>query len=93
MTVKVQISRTLQEYCHEASEIRISASDVGAALKTLHSEYPSLYNSVCDETGRVRRHLNLFVNCDLVPVQNANGLDMLLHSGDVLTIWQAVSGG
>jgi len=82
MTVKVQISKSLQEYSHESSEISISASNIGAALQTLPCEYPSLYNSVCDETGRVRRHLNLFVNCDLVPIQNANGFDTLLHSGD-----------
>ena len=93
MTVKVQISKTLKEYCHEPSDIHISASNVGVALEALHNEYPSLYNCVCDETGRVRQHLNLFVNCDLVPIQNTNGFDILLHPGDVLTIWQAVSGG
>ena len=93
MTVKVQISGTLKEYSRQSSEINISALNVGAALEALQSEYPSLYNCVCDETGRVRRHLNLFVNCDLVPIRNTNGFDTLLHSGDVLTIWQAVSGG
>lgn len=93
MTVKVQISGTLKEYSRETSEISISALNVGAALEALQSEYPSLYNCVCDETGRVRRHLNLFVNCDLVPIQNASGFDTLLHSGDVPAVWRSENGG
>jgi len=46
---------------------------------------------VCDETGRVRRHLNVFVNSD--NVRDLDGLDTVLKSGDVVTILPAVSGG
>ncbi len=93
MTVEVHIPRGLREYSRESNEIKITASNVGNALDVLRREYPSLYNCVCDETGRVRQHLNLFVNSEMVPVRNSSGLDTPLQSGDVLTIWQAVSGG
>ena len=52
---------------------------------------PSLYRSVCDETGAVRRHVNLFVNTS--HVRDREGLDTALAPGDVVTILPAVSGG
>jgi molybdopterin converting factor small subunit len=46
---------------------------------------------VCDETGAVRRHLNIFVNTD--NIHDVDGLDTALAPGDVLSILPAVSGG
>jgi molybdopterin converting factor small subunit len=46
---------------------------------------------VCDETGAVRRHVNLFVNDSFL--SKRDGLDTPLASGDILTIMPAVSGG
>ena len=46
---------------------------------------------ICDETGQVRRHVNLFVNT--AHVRDRDGLDTALVAGDVLTILPAVSGG
>jgi molybdopterin synthase sulfur carrier subunit len=50
-----------------------------------------LYSNLCDETGAVRRHLNVFVNSD--NVRDRNGIDTTLTPGDVLTFLPAVSGG
>jgi len=93
MKVEVQIPGSLREYCKGANEIAVSATSVGEALRQLQREHGSLYLCVCDETGAVRRHMNLFVNSDLVPVREPLGLETRLNPGDVLTIWTAVSGG
>ena len=93
MSVEVHIPSGLREYCRCPAEVQVTATTVGAALKELQREYASLYICVCDETGSVRKHVNLFVNSDMVPVRRDNGFETPLHSGDVLTIWQAVSGG
>lgn len=69
----------------------MSAPSVRAALEQLERSHPALYRSVCDETGSVRRHVNLFVNtCD---VRDREGLDTVLVPGNVVTILPAVSGG
>ena len=93
MMVTVHISGGLSEYCRCPAEITIAAITVGSAMDAIQREYPSLYVSVCNETGRVREHLNLFVNSDMIPVHQGNGFETPLRPGDVLTIWQAVSGG
>ena len=69
----------------------ISAHTVRATLEALEQREPALYRNVCDETGTVRRHLNVFVNAD--HVRDLDGIDTNLTSGDVVTILPAVSGG
>ncbi len=90
-TIRVHIPGPLREYCQGASELRLGAASVRGALEELERSHPSLYRNVCDETGAVRRHVNLFVNTS--HVRDRQGLDTALASGDVVTILPAVSGG
>jgi molybdopterin converting factor small subunit len=69
----------------------ISAGTVRAALDDLERSQFALYRNVCDETGMLRRHLNVFVNSD--NVRDLDGIDTTLRPGDVVTILPAVSGG
>ncbi len=59
----------------------IVASTVRAALDELERSQSALYRNVCDETGAVRRHLNVFVNSD--NVRDLEGIDTPLSPGDV----------
>jgi molybdopterin converting factor small subunit len=90
-TITIHLPGPLRSYCEGASELALEASTVGAALDRLERERPSLYRNVCDETGKVRRHLNVFVNSD--NVRDLDGLETSLKPGDVLTFLPAVSGG
>jgi molybdopterin converting factor small subunit len=90
-TVRLHIPAPLRDCCRGANEIRVSAESVRAALAELERLYPALYRSVCDETGAVRRHVNVFVNAS--HMRDCNGFDTVLGPGDVLTILPAVSGG
>ncbi len=91
MTITIRVPGALRAYCEGASELSLSAPSVRAALEHLERRYPALHGSICDETGTVRRHVNLFVNTS--NVRDREGLDTALAPGDVLTILPAVSGG
>ena len=92
MTVTIHLPATLRAYCHEAApELILSAATVRAALEQLERSHPLLYRSICDDTGAVRRHVNLFVNNSFL--HDREGLDTVLAPGDVLSIMPAVSGG
>jgi molybdopterin synthase sulfur carrier subunit len=91
MTVTIHVPGALRAYCEGASELFLSATSVRAALEQLERSHPSLYSGICDETGTVRRHVNLFVNTS--HVRDREGLDTALVPGDVLTILPAISGG
>src|SRR4051812_50225265 len=90
-TIKVSVSTLLPASCAGASELAVAANSLRGLLEQLEARYPELYRSVCDETGTVRRHVNLFVNT--AHMRDCQGLDTLLASGDVVTILPAVSGG
>ena len=89
--VTIEIPGALRQYCDGASDLSVSARNVRAALEELERNHPSLYCNICDETGTVRRHLNVFVNAS--HVRDRSGLDTPLAPGDVVTILAAVSGG
>ena len=89
--VTLHLPGPLRTYCSGASQLSISASTVRAALEDLERSHSALYRNICDETGAVRRHLNVFVNSD--NVRDLDGVDTALASGDAVTILPAVSGG
>jgi len=89
--ITVLVPGPLRGYCDGASGVSISAASVRAALEELERNYPSLYRNVCDETGAVRRHINIFVNT--LHMRDCAGLDTALAAGDEVIILPAVSGG
>ena len=91
MTITIHVSAALRAYCGGASEITLAATSIRSALEQLERSHPSLYGSVCDERGTVRRHVNLFVNTS--NVRDRQGLETRLVPGDVVTILPSVSGG
>ena len=89
--VELFVPEMLRQYCGKARTLDISAPTVRGALAELEREYPALYVNVCDETGAIRRHINIFVNDD--HIRDLNDLDSALAPGDAVTILPAVSGG
>ena len=90
-TITVHVPGPLRAGCAGASELGLSATSVRAVLEELERRHPALHRSICDETGTVRRHVNLFVNTN--HMRDRNGLDTPLVPGDEVTILPAVSGG
>ena len=89
--ITIHVPGPLRAYCAGMGQISISASTVRAVLQDLERCQPFLYCNICDETGAVRRHLNVFVNSD--NVRDRDGIDTQLVPGDVVTFLPAVSGG
>lgn len=90
-SVEVFVPSPLRQHCDGARKLMLSAPTVRATLEELERGYPSLYRSVCDETGAVRQHINVFVNS--THMRDREGLDTELASGDTIIILPAVSGG
>lgn len=90
-TIRVHVPAPLRSQCGGARELDLAAGTVRDALEEIGRRHPQLYRSVCDETGAVRRHVNVFVNS--AHVRDRSGLDTPLAPGDLVTILPAVSGG
>ncbi len=89
--VTIFVPAPLRACCDGLSELAASAGTVQQALESIEQSHPALHRHVCDETGAVRRHLNVFVNDD--NVRDLDGVATRLRQGDVVVILPAVSGG
>ena len=64
---------------------------VAALLDQLADPYPGLERRIRDETGALRRHVNVFVDGE--QLRALGGLDHRLRDGAQLLVLPAVSGG
>ena len=90
--IVVLVPSMLWRYCNERRELPVKADNVQDALDVLKRDFPELHRSVCNETGAVRIHVNLFVNSEFVS-RHSDLRSVKLLAGDSLTIMPAVSGG
>lgn len=91
METKLCIPQVLRKYSGGLTELTVAGSSIAEVLANLEAEYPALYGCICDETRKLRPHINLFLNRELV--SEGPRFSKSLSSGDVISVFQAVSGG
>lgn len=91
MHVTVEVPVALRSCCDGASQLFVAARTARGVLEQIEHLYPLLHRSVCDDTGAVRRHVNVFVNSSVL--RQPAEFERSLKTGDIITIFQAVSGG
>jgi MoaD family protein len=87
----LRIPTPLRPYAEGASEIQVSAENVGLALEELTTQYPSLRKHLFTETGDLRTYVNLFVNDE--DIRHLQGVDTPINNGDKLMIIPSIAGG
>lgn len=90
-TVELHVPGPLRNYCEGRARLEMPAGTVLDLLRHLEQSQPLFYRNICDETGRIRRHLNVFVNSD--NIRDLDGVSTVLSAGDVVTFLPSVSGG
>jgi sulfur-carrier protein len=91
MSAKVRIPTPLRKLTNNEELIDVHASTVGAAIIELQTRYPGIQERLLDETGAVRRFVNVYVNEeDIRFLQNQ---DTPVKSGDEISIIPAIAGG
>jgi molybdopterin synthase sulfur carrier subunit len=91
MSVRVRIPTPLRAATDGTAEVSVDASNVETVIAELETRYPAIKGRLRDESGALRRFVNLYVNGEDVRFQN--GLETSLKSGDELSIVPAVAGG
>ena len=89
--VSVRIPTPLRKLSGDRDELAVEASSVSALIEELESECPGIKNRLCDESGNVRRFINLYVNNE--DIRFLEGADTKLNDGDVVSIIPAIAGG
>ena len=91
MSIRVRIPTPLRAATDGVAELQLEAPDVVGVIAALETQYPGIKGRLRDESGALRRFVNLYVNGE--DVRFKDGLATSLRSGDELSIIPAVAGG
>lgn len=87
---RVSFTPNLQRHIRVAPA-DVSGATVRAALEAVFAGNPRLRSYLLDDQGRLRKHVNVFVNDRAVG--DRDGLGDAVAAGDEIYVFQALSGG
>lgn len=91
MSVSVRIPTPLRSATGGASEVIIDAGTVRDLVANLDAKHPGIRERICEETGEIRRFVNVFVGDE--DIRFLQGLDTPIPDGTQVSIIPAVAGG
>lgn len=91
LSVIVRIPTPLRKLTNDEAVVTGEGETLGQCIDSLESRYPGMKERLCDETGELRRFVNVYINGEDVRFQD--GLATRLQGGDEVSIVPAVAGG
>lgn len=91
MPVTVKVPTPLRKFTAGAESVQGTGDTVGGLVENLENRYPGIRERICDEQGRVRRFVNLYLNGD--DIRFLQQLETRLKDGDEISIVPAIAGG
>ncbi|MFH1784783.1 MAG: ubiquitin-like small modifier protein 1 [bacterium] len=91
MSIKVRIPTPLQKLTGNQGEVKIEGTNVKQLLENLETQYPGIKERICDEQGKVRRFINIYVNQEDVRFMQQD--ETPVKDGDEVSIIPAIAGG
>lgn len=91
MSVSVRIPTILRTYTGGESEVSASGTTLAEVLDDLDSTYAGIKGRILDESGSLRRFVNVYVDND--DVRFLDHLDTVTPDGTQVSVIPAVAGG
>lgn len=91
MGIKVRIPTPLQKMTNNQAEIEIRGANVRELIDGLEASFPGIKGRICDESGKVRRFVNIYVNEE--DIRFLDRENTRVKDGDEVSIIPAIAGG
>ena len=91
MSVKVRIPSPLRGLTNDVDVVAGEGGTLSVVIEGLETSYPGMKDRICDDTGEIRRFVNVYINGE--DVRFLSGLQTALASGTEVSIVPAVAGG
>jgi molybdopterin synthase sulfur carrier subunit len=91
MSITIRIPSVLRTLTAGKETIAVQAGTVDDALGALEAAHPGIKARLCDETGKLRRYVNVFVGEE--DIRFLDGQRTSLKDGDHVDIVPAIAGG
>ena len=88
---QVRIPTPLRKYTGGAEAVQADGATVAAIVADLDKKHPGIRERICDESGAVRRFVNIFVNGE--DIRFLQNLDTAVKAGDEVSVVPAIAGG
>ena len=92
MPIRVHLTSMLVRHLGIEPELVSQGGTVAEVLDAIDSRHEGFRDSVCDESGRIREFVNIFVN-ERVLDRKPDALSTKLLDGDEIYILASVAGG
>lgn len=89
--IKVRIPTPLRPLTKNQGEVDVAASSITDLVNTLEASYPGIKSRLCDDSGELRRFVNIYVNEE--DIRFLSGKETPLKDGDEMSIVPAIAGG
>jgi len=91
MSVRVRVPTPLRKFTQGVDEVNAQGANVKSVVEDLEKKYPGIKERICDETGKIRRFVNVYVNGD--DIRFLQNLETSIKEGDNISIVPAIAGG
>ena len=88
---KVNFTYALKRFFPGIETVEASASNVAELIEFLDAKYPGLRGYIVDDQGRLRQHVNIYIDNELIKDREALS-DSVSEESEVY-VMQALSGG
>jgi MoaD family protein len=91
MAVKVLIPTPLRNLTNNQAEVNAEGATVSDLINDLGKNYNGLKDRLCDENGKIRRFVNIYLNEE--DIRFLQGESTAVKAGDQISIVPAIAGG
>jgi molybdopterin synthase sulfur carrier subunit len=91
MPAKIRIPAPLRKLTNDQAVVEVEGKTIKDLLAGLDKNYPGLKERICDESGQIRRFVNIFVNGE--DIRFKDGPNTTVDNGAEVSIIPAIAGG
>jgi molybdopterin synthase sulfur carrier subunit len=91
MNITVQIPSALRRHTDGAAKVACSATNLNELFSALDAQFPALKPHLRDESGQIRRFLNVYVNEE--DIRFLGGASYAFQDGDEVLLVPSIAGG
>jgi len=91
MAVTVLIPTPLRKLTGEQETVLTIAGTIDSVVKDLESQFPGFASRLTDDTGNLRKFVNVYLNEE--DIRFLNGRETEVKDGDTISIVPAIAGG
>ena len=87
----VKFTYALKRFYPDLKDTAVAETSLPKVLQSIDGAYPGIQNYIVDERGALRKHVNIFVDGELI--KDRESLTDALQTNSEVYIMQALSGG